>query len=843
MKGLLRANVRQHGRRYVATGVAVAISMAFVLACLMFTQGLAASLTASIRDSYTGVAVYVDQEPNAPESPDLAALASRIKGTPGVGSVQVVRSSYVVLAANGKRVQRGVQALAPTPFPAPVASQGALPSTDDQVLLDESAAAQLGVGVGGHVGVTVQDYSSATTTNPTPTTTTVTLTVSGIVPAPGIGSSPHATLTATGFQRVAPNAWESAIKVSSAQQPDDPTADVQTTLTRSVQKTVGEGTGARVRAASDAMAADLSEAKLGAGTMTAMLLAFPLIAVLVASIVVSSTFQVVLQQRTRELALLRTVGATRRQVRRLLLQESCAVGALASLAGVVVAYLLGAWGLMAGGLATSYAAALALVNPWTILGVWALGTVMTVALGMRPARAASRVPPMAALQPVDESSVTARRSGRVRALIGGLFALLGAAGVWWGLGMGAEQARSGRAFGVVLLACLVCLVGLLMAAGVALPLVTHLLGYLAGGPVGRMARENSLRNRRRTASTGTAIVIGVTLVTTLLVGTASTRTSVTSALDRQFPIDMVVANSSDTALADGIAARIQAVDGVHALAQITGASGTLAVDGAESQPVTLMGEPDLSGISRVSSSRPSDSEVQISPDTAAAGSTVKVCAGVDAPACADLTAITSDSASMGQAVVTQATMTRLDPKAPVVELALRLSDGADADTVQTAILSLDSTLSVGGGAAMRAQFMQVLDVVFLVLLVLLGVSVLVALVGVTNTLSLSVTERTRENGLLRALGLTKRQMKRMLLIEALLISGSGVLVGIAMGIAFGLIGTKALFAAVSMAPVYVLPWWQFGVAVLVMVLAAVVASWWPGRRAARTSPVEALATE
>ena len=132
---------------------------------------------------------------------------------------------------------------------------------------------------------------------------------------------------------------------------------------------------------------------------------------------------------------------------------------------------------------------------------------------------------------------------------------------------------------------------------------------------------------------------------------------------------------------------------------------------------------------------------------------------------------------------------------------------------------------------------------FLVLLALLGVSVLVAVVGVTNTLALSVVERTRENGLLRALGLTRGQMKRMLLIEALLISGSGALSGMVLGIGFGIVGTNALFQTMDMTPVHVLPWWQLAAAVLVMVLAAIVASWWPGRRAARTSPVEALATE
>ena len=843
MTGLLRANVRQHGRRYVATGIAVAISTAFVLVCLIFTQGLAASLTATIRDSYTGVAVYVDQSPDATDSPDFQALATQLQSSPGVGTVQVVESSYLELTANGTRVQRNAEPVASTPFLVPVPSQGALPTADDQILIDEGAAQQLGVGVGDPVDVLVQDLSVTRGEDTAPTTQTLTFTVSGVVPTQSLSSSPRAVLTAAGFHRVAPQPWQSALRISSADGSESPTSDVQTSLAQSVQTVVGSDQDVRVRTASDAMAADLAAAKLGQGTMTAMLLAFPLIAVLVASIVVSSTFQVVLQQRTRELALLRTIGATRSQVRRLLLQESFTVGALSSLLGVVLAYLLGAWGLEAAGLADSYVAGLTLVNPLTMLGVWALGTLLTVLLGMGAARAASRVSPMAALQPVDESGTAARRSGRVRAVIGLVLAVLGGGVIWMGLHVDTSDAQSGSGVLMVLAGCGVCLIGLLMTAGVALPVVTHLLGRLAGGAVGRMARENSLRNRRRTASTGTAIVIGVTLVTTLLVGTASTRAGINQALDKEAPIDLLVSTTSGASLSADIPARVQEVAGVQALVQIRGSEGTLSVPGGETQPMSLLGEPDLTAISRAAIAQPSATEVQVSPGEAVDGQTATVCAGEGSSNCTELRVVTDESTSPGQALVAEETLARLAPEAGVSQLAVRLSDDADADRVQTDILSLDSTLDVSGSAPVRAQFTQVLDVTFLVLLVLLGVSVLVALVGVTNTLSLSVAERTRENGLLRALGLTKRQMKRMLLIEALLISGSGALAGIVMGVGFGLVGTKAVFAAAGMAPAYVLPWWQLGAAVLVMVLAAVVASWWPGRRAARTSPVEALASE
>lgn len=845
MKGLMVANVRQHGRRYVATGVAVAISMAFVLACLMFTQGLASTLTSSIKDSYTGVAAVVDPADATSSAgsttEDLDGIVSTIQSTPGVGAVDVVRSGYVDFSVGGTRVQRSVEALASEPFAQPALVEGTLPSSDHDVVLDTSAAEQLGVTVGDSVEVTVPDFMTATGEESS-SSATPTLTVSGLTATPRMTSA-TAVLTTTGLEEMVPGAWVSSIHVSSATAPTSPDTSTQQQLANSLTSALAGDEGASVSTAQDAMDKDLSDAKLGAGTMTAVLLAFPLIAILVASIVVASTFQVVLQQRTRELALLRTIGATKRQVDRLLLTESAAVGAVASLVGVLVAYLLGSWAMVGAGMASTYAGALALVNPWTILGVWALGTVLTVMLGMRPARAASRVSPMAALRPLDESGASALRSGRVRAVIGLVLALLGAAGIWTGLHSGFSGGSSGSAFLVVLAACIVTLVGLLMTSPVTMPAMTRLLGFLARGPVGRMARENSLRNRRRTASTGTAIVIGVTLVTTLLVGTASTRQTVAEAFDREMPIDLVVSTTSTSGLSSDLVSRITHVDGVQSSAEVLGSSGTLTLDGGQPQDVSLAGEPDLSAVTRGTQTRPGDAEVLLAADDAQGATTATVCAGEGSSSCLELSVVTSDSQSTGQAVLSSETLEKLDPGAQISSLALRLADDADVDTVTTDILSIDSSLQVGGNASTRAQFTQMLDIVFVVLLALLGVSVLVAIVGVTNTLALSVAERTRENGLLRALGLTRGQMKRMLLIEALLISGSGALAGMVLGVGFGLIGTEALFHTMDMTPVYALPWWQLAAAVAVMVLAAVVASWWPGRRAARTSPVEALATE
>lgn len=830
MNELLRANVRQHGRRYVATGVAVAISMAFVLLCLMFTQGLADTLSASIRDSYTGVAVVVDEDSEASEAPDLGALATELRGTPGIGSVAERTSGWTELRSGSTRLERQTEVLLDQPFEQPRITTGTAPDSAQGILLDQSAADQLGVTVGGQVDAVVTSSSD----DGTVVTTTVPVTVTGISATERF-DSPAVGVTSEGMQAISSTVWVQSLLVSATT--PDADAQAQEVLATTVAQTLGTDSGVRVRTADAALDSELADAKLGEGTTTAMLLTFPLIALLVASIVVSSTFQVVLQQRRRELALLRTVGATARQVRRLLLTETLVVGAVSSFVGVLAALLLGSWGLSAVGMSDSFAQALASARPLTTVGVWALGTVLTIVLGMRPALTAARVPPMVALQPEDESGAAAHRVGRVRAVTGAFLALVGGGLIWAGLHMD----NTSQGFVVVLGACMVCLIGLVMLCSLILPALTHALGGAGRGPVARMARENTLRNRRRTAATGTAIVIGVTLITTLLVGTGSLRTSVFDRLDAFTPIDLIA--STPTGTLDGdLVGRIAGVEGVEATAVERSATGSIdAGDGQGAETVSVLGEPDLSGVAHSTIATPGSDQVFLPTDRTQDGTRVTVCVGTGS--CRTLSALGSERVQWGQAVVASSVLSDLAPGAAVTAVDIRLSEDADVDGVQSAILSLDNSLDISGAAPLRAQFTQMIDTMLLVLLALLGVSVLVALVGVANTLSLSVAERTRENGLLRALGLTRRQMKRMLLDEALLISGAGAAVGMVLGVGFGLVGTKAVTAASDIPAVYALPWWQLSLVVAVMVVAAVLASWWPGRRAAATSPVEALAAE
>ena len=193
-------------------------------------------------------------------------------------------------------------------------------------------------------------------------------------------------------------------------------------------------------------------------------------------------------------------------------------------------------------------------------------------------------------------------------------------------------------------------------------------------------------------------------------------------------------------------------------------------------------------------------------------------------------------------IVSRSTLNSLSSTSTLSSVVLRMKDGTQSSDLQKAITKLDSHLTVGGAAFEREIYTKVINGMLLALLALLGVSVVVALVGVSNTLSLSVAERTRENGLLRALGLTRRQMKNLLALEALFMSITGAVVGTAFGILFGWVGLLSLPLR-NVTPILTIPWWQLGAVLVIAILSALVSSWLPGRRAAKVSPSEALATE
>ena len=837
---LLRANLRSHGRRYISTGLAVAISTAFIVITLIVMTAMTSGLTSSVYQQYRGGTIVVSQNNDAPEGA-IESAEKALAATSGVTAIKRMAQWPADAQTDATRGRLYVSPLAPKPFADLDLSAGTKPTADDQITIPEHTASTLSLKVGDTVrvraGFTEGDYRTLTIVG-----TTRSNTISMGIPASYV--------TDGGFSSIFGTTASGQFIVATSGAADgnaNPPSATQDEWVARANSALSGISGVTVTSVHEAITKDLDQARLGATMTIGIMLIFPAIAALVASIVVSSTFRVVLTQRTRELALLRTLGATRRQVRSLVTREALAIGVISSAIGVALGWLIGALAEAGTGLASSVVAALAGASVWQLALTWLGATLFTTLVGVFPARAASRVAPVAALAPVNEAGAAARKKHTVRFIIGALIAVAGCAAVAAAWRSDSGGTKFLGAFGGSLLA----LLGALLVASVLLPALTRAFGAAFPGTLSAMARENTMRNPGRTSATGTAIIIGVTLVVTIMVGAASVRTTLTNAVNDARPFDLMAVSTSG-ALTDDQQAAIAATDGVAATVAQYAAPGTLTTtsgapayapgegagseDEAQASSVMITGEPDYTGVTHSTVTQLGDNQVRVG-DEALAGQTLRLCANT----CVDLSATYDKNGSVGEAQVSEKTLRSIATSLERQAIIIKMADGADAETVQAALLK-DSHLSVNGSALERQMYTKIIDQLMLVLVGLLGVSVLVSLVGVANTLSLSVAERTRENGLLRALGLTRRQMKSLLALEALFLSMTGALIGVGMGAAFGWVGVMSL-PIEGATPVLSVPWLQLVGVCVVAIVSALIASWLPGRRAAKVSPSEALATE
>lgn len=824
MGELLRANVRAHSRRYTATALAVAISMAFIVVALALSSGLNASLTKSVRDQYAGADAVVTldyEDPEAGEHP-LSEYSSAIQGASGVDSVREDGYGAWDITTTDGRISPSVSVA----YNQQLAS-GELPSGSGELALSQADADSLGVTVGDDVTVTNAFDNSQSRT----------LRVSGVLEASSsMGTIDPDVVTTPQTLRALDSTYE----------PDTFYVAGSGDLVSAIRDAAPDS-ALSVKTADQAIDDDLSQMQMGQGTMMAFMLVFPVIALAVAAIVVSTTFRIIFEQRRRELALLRTLGATSRQVRGMIRGETIMVGAISSAIGVVLGAVLGAFVLLWINVADSVGEGFSMLDIGQILIVWVVGTLLTFLIGTRPAKSVTSVSPMEALIPIDATATA--RSHRTRTIIGALITVAGLAGLYLGIKEG-EDAGFLIAFG----SGVMCFIGALLVCSVLLPKFTYLIGAPLRSVVGVMARSNTVRNPERTGSTGTAIILGVTLITTMAVAAGSMRESLLSEVDSQRPYDLVAEGGN---LSDNLAERIGTIEGVDNTVAVTGVDATLdgdtltVIDGQAGQGsddsaesggddedgamdnFSVLAQPNLNPVAHSKVPVISDGEARV-PSYLDLDS-LNLCG---ANQCVSLDVTLDDS--IDDINVSPTTLAQVTDNASVRQIYIKLTQDADTNAVQNSITSMDTNLDVGGTAAERAMYTQIINSVLMVIVGLLAVSVLVALVGVANTLSLSVFERTRENGLLRALGLTKKQMRRMLVLEATLISGSSTIIGVALGIFFGAMGTLALPFDLS-DTIIVIPWWQILAVIVIAVLSAVIASITPGRKAAKVSPVEALA--
>lgn len=818
------SQVARHARRYIAVGLAVMLGVGFLAATLMVGGTTTATLQNSIGTEYAKADLVVSSGDGTP----LAARTSDVvESVPGVEEVHAGLQGYFVLQAGSTTNVASLSAVAPPSLEGLALREGRLPEAAGEVVIDAASADQLGVEVGSvlegaPLGEESLEESIATSAS--------------ILIVTGLGEpSAHPFLSGT----VQFHAVEAQVR---ALVPDAESAQVQLTiageagaaqLAADVERALADtGTDATVLTAAEQTTQDVAALSGGQDQLTVVLLAFAVVAVLVTALVIANTFSVLVAQRTRELALLRCIGAGRGQIRRSVLIEAVVVGTVASAFGVLLAAGV-MWVLvsLARTLPGSEFATLA-VPPSAVVTGMVVGVLMTIAAALVPARAATAVAPLAALRPTDHAGVATPR-GRIRLVFGTVLFVAGSAL----LALGAVSAN----LLVALPGGALSFLGLLLCAGLFIPALVTGLGRLAAplGVPGKLAAVNAVRNPARTTATATALLVGVTLVSMMMAGAQTSRAAFDDTLAQNYPVDLAVQlEGADTREA---ADAVLSLEGVEAVAQPEPVAVTNEETGA--QVVYSLPARDAAAVLRSADAYPRDGEVVMPDGTGLAEIEVTGSATGEV-----LPVVEAESRTIVP-LISPATAEKLGPMdtsgAGVLWLKLDNSLGS-ADIMQLRSDVVDALkvpeYLVSGAAMERATFDQIIDVLLLVVTALLAVAVLIALIGVANTLSLSVLERTRESALLRALGLTRGQLRGMLAVEAVLIAGVAALLGILLGTVYGSLGAQAALGSLGVVTPSI-PWLQLAGVLVVATVAGLAASVVPARRAARLSPVQGLATE
>lgn len=838
---LTLAQMRRSLGRLVAAGLAIALGTGFVTASLL--AGEAMTLTA--RDAVT--TQYADADLVLGGRLDGAA-ATAVGSVPGVGTVH--RDLRAGAEAAGPRGSAWITLAAPAADPALEASEiseGTLPGAGE-IALDAAVAERLGLEVGSTVRLTLWSWADDTERVVEPT-------VSGLVRSAGaFALTSQAALVPAGeladvLSFVDPDegdvAWSALVATDGTRGVEEVRADLRAAL----------GQDVTVRTLTEQADATVADITGSTQVLTAVVLGFAAVALLVAALVIANTFQVIVAQRTRTLALLRCIGADRRQLRRSVLTEAALLGLAASAAGVLLATGLVQALLAVLGRALPDVPLPAAVLPGatTVLVPLLVGTLVTAAAALVPARAATRVAPLAALRPTPTGAAS-RRAGRVRAVLSAVLVAGGALGLVGGVVLTAQvDVLLGLAVGI--LGGSASFVGVVVGAVFWVPRLLRAVSRLtdrAAGPAARLASANAVRNPRRTAATSAALLIGVTLVSMMSAGAAAARAALESELDGQYPVDIQVQAFVGAGIPAGLPADVAATDGVETVVELTSTTALVRVPGQEYDDHELVAaDPDrLPLVVRDRTAEELADDVALVPEVWGAwhgvqdGDPVTV-VGADGRE-HTFRAVLAGFTSYGPVVLTTDRLAEVDPGAAVSALWIGLSDAGAGDRVVPVVADLasatDAGLSVSGAAAERAFFNRVVDSLLAVVVGLLGVSVVIAVVGVANTLALSVIERRRESATLRAVGMSRRQLRSSLAVEGLLIAGAGGLVGVVLGTLYGWVGARTLLGEIV--PVgLVVPWPAVAATVAVALGAGLLASVLPARRAVRTPPVAALAVE
>lgn len=850
MLSLTFKNLWSRKWRSLMTAVAVIFGIALVAGTYILTDTTNQAFDEIFNESLAGTDVVVTAK-SAVDQQDGSTPAFSAKVLKEVRGVQGVREAAgsiftqgAILDKEGDSVGGGfapqfIASTGPKIFEAVTYPQGRPPRTDREATLDEAAADRANLEIGDTILLSAVKRA-------------VPFEIVGLTKLGGssFGGSSIAQVKLPVAQSITGKKGEFdqiSIAADSGVSPDE--------LKDQVAEVVPKGL--RVETAKENADRNASEIRDSLQFLTIALLAFAAIALFVGSFVIFNVFSITVAQRTREFGMLRTLGASRGQILRTVLIEGLIIGLVGSILGLVVGYGLAA-GLSAvlKGVGAELPANSLQVLPRTIIVSLVIGVGVTLVSSLIPAFRSTRVPPIAALS--ENLTVGGKNRVVVRTaiavLLGAVGLLLIALTLIGGKDGGSGAAQIGGGAVCVLIAISIFAPKLVTPAARVLGAPIEKMGGLTG----RLARENAQRNPSRTAVTAAALMIGLSLIAFVTIFASGLSSSVNKVIDDQLPGEIVMQTSGGfLPFPAGAIPEVQKIDGVEAAsgirfiaAEVDGKTAT--VSSVDPENITKVftiewedgSNSDLTGLT--------DKGIVIGDSLAdkvdaKVGDTVTLTSQKGRKFRFEVGAImkTDSIALAGDAIITQDSMARdFGQRSDAVGL-VKLDPGADLDSTQTAIEDrLDATgyktVEVLNQAELKEQQKSQINGLLAMVYVLLALAVVVSLVGIVVTLILSIYERTRELGMLRAIGMSRRQVKRMVRYEAVITAIIGAVSGLVVGVIFAfLIGIPLSGDGFALSyPIGTL------IAILVLTaLAGVLAAIYPARKAAKLDVLEAVSYE
>ena len=897
-----RANLRASKKKYILTGIGIAISSFFISAVLMLTSSLQATLDATIGDIYAnsqnvvisaGVANQDDGNSTA-KLPMSNDTIKKLQESPEVSSSWILYSFSGTYGADKEKVT-----YASTPSSkdlSPFNIEGNLPSKDTELLVAKSFAEKHNLKIGDKVTMPNIVTSATDKDNAKDTEYTLTATFST-----GISDSQMSDNVFIGGTSLADIARQLADEeggiVSDPSKPMAPQAFIKlknnTQESRdALQKELNTGDkNTTPKVFSNTQMMDHLKKQLSSlfDALGTVLIAFAILALLVSSFVISNTFAVLVGQRTRELALLRTLGARGGSLVRMLLMESLVIGLFFSIIGSAAVYAVG------GILNAMFSTFIVSFSPVAFIVGVLMCTVVTVLASLAPARTALRISPISAMSANTEQAV--KKPSIIGGIIGVVLAIAG--GILTTAAL--KDNNGGTAITTIMWACLLyALAVFLLTPWILLPLV-RIIGSVLRGQTGKLALANSLRSPKRTVSTGRAVLVGTLVIGIVLTGHSVLSTSIAKELDRLYPVtayapfgeSSVTNSSASVTKAKNVADKIKGLKNVEAVS-VGSAAGvieyTAKPDNADSinlkDNVMSLSNDDLHKVSTGESNiNLKDDEVLVPQDIWDLGkfdnnTRLKLTGPLGTVEAKPIKAETKEpffvvnpatGAKVQDASNPQpATNEQAMPEDPAAQEALMKAakenpalarsfaargtatmvlmraktplTSSDNSQLQSELAKANDGTEFQGGLRIRKSNDQTLSIMLNASLILLALAVVIAVIGVANTMTLSVNERRRENAMLRSLGLSRKQLRRMVSTEAVMITLGALAMGIVSGVLIGLVLSRVLVRSIreSMEMVPALPITGMVLVLVVGLLAAFAASAIPAFRSARQSPVEGL---